>query len=66
MEARMLGRSSKQIALGAALALVLALGLAACDTVDSGVDRVQTGAAHVANWVSGSVGGDASTAREPR
>ena len=59
----MLGRSSKQIAIGVAMALALALGLAACDTVDRGVGHVETGAAHVANWVSGSVGGDASTTR---
>jgi hypothetical protein len=62
-ETRMLGRSSKQIALGLALALALAAGLTACDSFDNGVDRVETGAAHVANWVSGSVGGDASTTR---
>jgi len=62
----MFGRTSKQIALGAALAFALALGLAACDTVDNGIDKAETGGAHIANWVSGSVGGDASTAREPR
>jgi hypothetical protein len=66
MEARMIGRTSKQIAVGAAMAVALALGLAACDSFDNGVDRVETGAAHVANWVSGSVGGDASTSPEPR
>jgi hypothetical protein len=60
----MYARTSKQIALGVALAL--ALGLSACDSFDNGVDRVQTSAAHVANWVSGSVGGDASTSPEPR
>jgi len=62
-ETRMLGRSSKQIVLGVAIALALSLGLAACDTFDNGVDRVETGAAHAANWVSGTVGGDASTSR---
>lgn len=62
----MIGRMSKQIALGAALAVALALGLAACDTIDSGIDSVESGGAHAANWVSGSVGGDASTAPEPR
>jgi hypothetical protein len=62
----MLGRTSKHIALGAAIALALALGLAACDSFDNGVDRVESGMARGANWVSGSVGGDASTAPEPR
>ena len=59
----MLGHSSKQIALGLAMALALALGLAACDTFDNGVDKVASGGAQAANWVSGSVGGDASTSR---
>jgi hypothetical protein len=53
----MLGRSSKQIALGAALALALVLGLTACETVDKSVDWVESGAARGANWVSGTVSG---------
>jgi hypothetical protein len=56
-EARMLSHSSKQIALGTVLALALALGLAACDTIDNGVDKVESGGAHVANWVSGTATG---------
>jgi len=57
----MLGRTTKQIVVGAAIALTLALGLAACESFDNGVDWVESGAAKGANWVSGSVGGDAST-----
>jgi hypothetical protein len=53
----MLRHSSKQIVLGITVALALAVGLAACDTFDNGVDRVETGGAHVANWVSGTTTG---------
>lgn len=62
----MFGRSPRQIALGAAIALALAVGLAACDSFDNGVDRVESSMARGANWVSGTVGGDASTAPQPR
>jgi hypothetical protein len=56
----MLSGSSKQLILGGAIALALAFSLGGCEYIDNGVDRVETGAAHVANWVSGTATGAGS------